>query len=93
MATRRQTVVNGDILTVEVDLEEGIMRWWLTDEDKEVQNNGEMDIEVYSDNSWLPYEETHRPERWMPRSLEPLIFRLLYRLGLKQTYDYKTQTY
>lgn len=93
MATRRQTVVNGDILTVEVDLEEGTMKWWLTDKDNEVQNNGEMDIEVYNDNSWLPYEETYRPAKWMPRSLEPKIFSLCYCLGLKKSYDYKTQTH
>lgn len=93
MKANATTRVNDDILRVELDLEEGIMRWWLTDKDNEVQNNGEMDIEVYNDNSWLPYEETHRPARWMPRSLEPKIFSLCYRLGLKKSYDYKTQTY
>lgn len=93
MKKTSKTHINQDTITVEVDYEEGTMKWWLTDKDKEVQNYGEMDIEVYCDNSWLPYEETHRPARWMPRSLEPKIFGLLYRLGLKKSYDYKTQTY
>lgn len=93
MKKTSKTHINSDTITVEVDYEEGTMRWWLTDKDNEVQNNGQMDIEVYCDNSWLPYEETHRPSRWMPRSLEPKIFSLCYRLGLKESYDYKTQTY
>lgn len=93
MKKTSKTHINSDTIIVEVDYEEGTMQWWLTDEDKEVQNNGQMDIEVYCDNSWLPYEETHRPARWMPRSLEPKIFSLCYGLGLKKSYDYKTQTY
>lgn len=93
MKKTSKTHINSDTITVEVDYEEGTMQWWLTDKDKEVQNNGQMDIEVYCDNSWLPYEETHRPARWMPRSLEPKIFSLCYGLGLKKSYDYKTQTY
>ena len=93
MKKTSKTHVNSDTITVEVDYEEGTMQWWLTDKDNEVQNNGQMNIEVYCDNSWLPYEETHRPARWMPRSLEPKIFSLCYGLGLKKSYDYKTQTY
>lgn len=93
MKKTSKTHINSDTITVEVDYEEGTMQWWLTDKDNEVQNNGQMDIDVYCDNSWLPYEETHRPARWMPRSLEPKIFSLCYGLGLKKSYDYKTQTY
>ena len=87
MKKTSKTNVNSDTITVEVDYEEGTMKWWLTDKDNEVQNNGFMDIEVYKDNSWLPYEETYGPTRWMPRSLEPIIIKLCKKLGLKESYN------
>ncbi len=69
-------------IVVEVDLEECEVHWAYI-VNQEVVNEGGMEIEAYIDNSWLPYEETHHPLKWMPQSLEPIIYKLFKKLGMR----------
>lgn len=69
-------------IVVETDLEECQVRWAYLRQG-EVVDEGEMDIEVYLDGTWLPYEETHRPQRWIPKPLEPVVYKLFKKLGMR----------
>lgn len=58
--------------------------WALLDSYKEVQNNGEWDVELYNDGTWLPYEETYGPASKMPSKLEPYLMKMFKKLGMRE---------
>lgn len=73
----------GKHLSVQVDRVNCTVSWYLV-EGREVLNNGEMDIELYMDNTWLPYEETHRPNSHIPDALQDKLHKLFHRVGMRK---------
>lgn len=57
--------------------------WYLFDAYKEIQNEGEMDIEEYVDGTWLPYTETYGPGKWIPRKLVEPVAKLFKKIGMR----------
>lgn len=57
--------------------------WYLLDSHREIQNNGEMDIEEYMDGTWLPYTETYGPGRWIPKQLINPVAKLFKKIGMR----------
>ena len=73
-------------IEVLVDRENCIV-FWVFKEDKtsgEIFNDGTMDIELYVDNTWLPYWETHRPTSKIPSSMLPTITKLFHKIGMRK---------
>lgn len=70
-------------IQVNVDRNEGIASWIYMGNDGEPYSNGSMDIEEYVDNTWLPYEETHRPSRWIPKRIEGPVLKLFTKTGMR----------
>ena len=78
------------VLVVDVDIEECTVDWAFLsgrNKDAEVFSSGQMDIEVYLDNTWLPYEETHRPTRFIPKSLIEPVYKLFKKCGTRENDD------
>lgn len=75
------------ILCVQVDRVYCTVSWFLTSKGKswerEELNSGEMDIELYMDNTWLPYEETCRPS-FIPDNLRDRIYKLFHKIGMRK---------
>jgi len=69
-------------IVVEVDRDGCSVRWFFV-VGREPQNYGGMDIELYVDDTWLPYEETYGPARWMPKAMEPIIYELFRKCGMR----------
>ena len=70
-------------IQVSVDREEGTASWYYMGNDGEPYSYGSMDIEEYVDNTWLPYEETHRPSRWIPKRIEEIVLKLFTKTGMR----------
>ncbi len=68
---------------VSVDRNEGTASWAYIGNDGEPYSYGSMDIEEYVDNTWLPYEETHRPSRWIPKRIEEPVLKLFTKTGMR----------
>lgn len=52
----------------------------------EPDDTGEMDVELYANGEWLPYEETLRPISKIPRWLKTHLYNKLFpRLGMRKT--------
>ena len=78
------------VLVVDVDIEECTVDWAFLsgrNKDADVFSSGQMDIEVYLDNTWLPYEETHRPTRFIPKSLIEPVYKLFKKCGMRENDD------
>jgi len=74
---------DGQLVAV-LDMADCRAYWALLDSYKEVQNNGEWDVELYNDGTWLPYEETYGPASKMPSKLEPYLMKMFKKLGMKE---------
>ena len=70
-------------IQVNVDRNEGIASWVYMGNDGEPYSYGSMDIEEYVDNTWLPYEETHRTSRWIPKRIEGPVLKLFTKTGMR----------
>ena len=78
------------VLAVEVDIEECVVNWYFLsgrNKDADVFSSGQMDIEVYVDNTWLPYEETHRPTMFIPKGLIEPVYKLFKKCGMRENGD------
>lgn len=75
---------DGQLVAV-LDMADSRAYWALLDSYKEVQNNGEWDVELYNDGTWLPYEETYGPASKMPSKLEPYLMKMFKKLGMKES--------
>lgn len=79
---------NDKMLCVQVDRICCTVSWFVTTKGKfwarEELNSGEMDIELYMDNTWLPYEETHRPCSFIPDNLRDKIYKLFHKIGMRK---------
>ena len=69
-------------LAVEL-LPDGRVGWYLLDEYNEVANVGEMEIEEYTDGTWLPYTETYGPGKWIPKQLVDPVAKLFKKIGMR----------
>lgn len=71
-------------IIVLVDRENCEMFWIFKTDDGEIQSEGQMDIELYCDDTWLCYEETHRPTKWMPKVMQKTVYDLCRKCGMRE---------
>lgn len=57
--------------------------YWAFLVNAEVENYGQMEIEMYIDGTWLPYEETYGPARWIPKVFEPILMQMFRKVGMR----------
>lgn len=70
-------------LVVDLNVDECIVSWAHLDSNKEPQDYGHVDIELYLDNTWLAYWETHGPLPTIPKKLKPNLIKLFKKIGMR----------
>lgn len=73
---------NDGRLVVDLNVDECTVDWaFLLQADP--QDYGHVDVELYSDNTWLAYWETHRPMPTLPKKLKPDLIKLFKKIGMR----------
>ena len=74
-------------LVVNLNIDECTVDWTFLSKNEPV-NYGSVEMELYNDNTWLAYWETHNPMPRIPNKLKSKLEKLFKKIGMRDDEDF-----